>query len=68
MDQNEIIWYILIGAGVYFLIFAWVISLATSNTKKNKLLEAQVDLLIKIAQKQGVTQDEVDGIRNYIER
>lgn len=68
MDQNDIIWIALIAGFIYFVLFGIVISMATGNAKKNRLLEAQVELLIKLAQKQGVTQDEIEGIRNNMKR
>lgn len=68
MDNNDIIWIAFTAAFIYFTLFGIIISMATSSAKKNRLMEAQIELLIKLAQKQGVTQDEVDGIRNNMKR
>lgn len=43
---------------VYYLITRW----AHEIQKRNRYLEAQIKLLSKIAEKQGVSTDEISGI------
>jgi hypothetical protein len=63
---SEMYWYILIGAIIHYLILGWVISIATSSSKKNRLLEAQLEILMKIAS--GVTYDGVfKGVQIILE-
>lgn len=56
---------IYIGAGLlslvlYYIITRWVHEIH----KRNRYMEAQIKLLSKIAEKQGVSPDEIDGINS----
>lgn len=59
---------IYIGAGGLALVLYYVITRwAHEINKRNRLLEAQVKLLSKIAEKQGVSTDEINGINSTAE-
>lgn len=65
MEDQTIIY---IGAGglalvLYYLLTQW----AHQISKRNRYLEAQIKLLSKIAEKQGVSLDEIDGIARMAE-
>lgn len=58
-DQNVIY----IGVGLLALVLYYVITQwAHQIHKRNRYLEAQIKLLAKIAEKQGVAADELTGI------
>ena len=60
MDDQNVIY---IGAGLLALVLYYVVTQwAHQIHKRNRYLEAQIKLLSKIAEKQGVTPDEIDGI------
>lgn len=55
------------GAVIALAIFYYFIQFAHQVTRRNRLLEAQVKLLAKIAQKQGVSMDEIEVISRVAE-
>lgn len=50
------------GAVVAFVILYYFIQFSHQINRRNRLLEAQVKLLAKIAQKQGVSMDDIEVI------
>jgi|GEM_PF-2753618 len=66
MTNDDILWYIVIGGIINFIILGVVISAATSNKKKNKYMEAQIEILLRIASQIPMSKDEVEGMRNTL--
>lgn len=65
MTQETILLYILIACFlifVFIIIFYYVTRWANSVEKRIKYTEAQIKLLGKIAEKQGVSKEEIEGI------
>lgn len=48
----------------FFLVLVYVTRAIFSISKQLRYQEAAIELLIKIAQKHGVSEDEISGIRN----
>lgn len=64
MDQNAIWFFIAAGALVQLVILYIIIESATSSGRQVKNQRAIVRLLEKIAEKNGVTQEEIGAIRS----
>lgn len=61
MDSDQFFLYAGIAAltiGIYYAITQW----AHQIHKRNRYLEAQINLLAKIADKQGISKEEIDSI------
>jgi chromosome segregation and condensation protein ScpB len=52
------------GALVGLLLVGWYWRTVHEIDKRNRYMEAQIKLLGKIAEKSGVTKDEIEGIYN----
>lgn len=52
------------GIFIYYLIIRW----SHQIHKRNRYMKAQIELLAKIASKQGVSNDEIETIINVAER
>ncbi len=63
MESQTFLFYA-IGAIIGTAIAAWIFALIFSMSKQVKIMQIQVGLLIQIAQKAGVTSDEIQGIIN----
>lgn len=67
MKSESFFYYVLfaiIGLFVYYIITQWIHQIH----KRNRYLKAQMQLLAKIASKQGVSSDEVETIINLAEK
>jgi chromosome segregation and condensation protein ScpB len=67
MKQDEILLYVVIAGFLIFIliiIYYYVTRWAHSVEKRIKYTEAQIKLLGKIAEKQGVSKEEIEGIYN----
>jgi chromosome segregation and condensation protein ScpB len=67
MESSQFFIYIGIAIAslfVYYLIVRW----SHQIHKRNRYMKAQVELLAKIALKQGVNNDEIEAILNVSER
>lgn len=61
MNSDQFILYAggaLVAIFIYYFLMQWIFEIK----KRNQYMEAQIKLLAKIAQKQGVSADEIDGI------
>jgi chromosome segregation and condensation protein ScpB len=67
MNSEQSYYYILggiIALGLYYVITQWAHQIA----KRNRYLEAQINLLSKIAEKQGVSLEEINKIVGAAEK
>lgn len=65
MDDQNVIY---IGAGILALVLYYVITQwAHQIHKRNRYLEAQINLLAKIAEKQGVSKEDINKVMTTAE-
>lgn len=66
MKSNEILIYVgatIIALLIYRVFIQWTFQIH----KRNRLMEAQIKLLSRIAEKHGVSKDDIDGINSAAE-
>lgn len=67
MNSDQFILYAggaIVAIFIYYFLIQWIFEIK----KRNRYMEAQLKLLVKIAQKQGVPSDEIDGIIKMAEK
>jgi chromosome segregation and condensation protein ScpB len=52
---------------ISFIIYVWITRVIHKVKYRNDLLKAQLQLLARIAERQGVPQEEIDEIVNQVE-
>lgn len=66
--SNDFLIPIIIGAIFHYIIMGFIIWVATSNSKKTKYMEAQIELLMRIASQVPMGKDESNSFRSDLNR